>query len=362
MPFKINFTVPALLTLLIAFNSLFPAAAGARLVSEEEMADVIHRARVWHPVEVSKMDLFSGDQGPGSYKVGEKVVCRYEERDPLKPIGGHSKKFPCHDASDYRLKVKYDPANTPKVFSEVAGTRLYWALGFYAERMYSVKIVCQNCPVDPWVSSATPRAVRVFDPASVQKRLIGEEISETADEGWTFDQLDLVDEAQGGSSRAEVDALKLLSVFAHHGDNTANQQRLLCLKEDPQCLHPLMYVTDLGGTFGGKDNFSSYKTWAQITDIWKDRKNCIANFQGTDPGYHDPKISEAGRKFLADLIGALSDKQIRDLFLGARFDLFGQYNAPLLEKGGRSRQVTVDDWVRLFKKKRQQILSVRCPD
>jgi hypothetical protein len=347
--------------LMLVLNVGLPAAAKARIVSEEEMADVIHRARVWHPVDVSKMDLLNGDQGPGSYKVGEEIDCRYEERDPLRPIGGHSKKFPCHDASDDRLKVKYDPVNTPKVFSEVAGTRLFWALGFYAERMYSVKIVCQNCPEDPWVSSATPRAVRVFDPASVQKRLPGEEVSVTEDEGWTFNQLDGVDETQGGSSRAEVDALKLLSVFVHHGDNTANQQRLLCLKEDPKCERPLMYVTDLGGTFGGKGNFASYKNWAAIGDIWKDRKNCIANFTGTYQGYRDPKISEAGRKFLADLIGALSDKHIQDLFLGARFEQYGRFNPLIQEEDGRSRQVTVDDWVKLFKKKREQILSVRCP-
>lgn len=307
------------------------------------------------------MDLLNGPTGEGFHRVGEEIACKYEEKDPRKPIGGSAKKFPCGDAAGTRLKVKYDPEKNPEVFGEVAGTRLFWALGFYAEKMYSVKIVCDNCPVDPFVSSSTPRAKRVFEPATVQTRLRGEEVSIVENEGWTFDKLDQIDEKAGGSSKAEVDAFKLLAVFVNHGDNTVNQQRLLCPEGDPACGRPIMYVADLGGTFGGTGYYTSFRNWSKKAAIWKDPAGCLADFKGTSPRLVDPKIGEAGRKFLADLMAKLSDKQIRDLFAGARFDVLGKFERPILGKDGRVRKVTIDDWVRVFKDKRDQIMKAKCP-
>ena len=305
------------------------------------------------------MDTLNGPVGGGSYKLSEEIPCRYEERDPKKPIGGHSPKFPCHDAAGNRLKVKYGAGN-PEVYGEVAATRLFWALGFYAERMYSVKILCDNCPVDPFVSSSTPRALRTFEPATVQKRLAGEELSETKDEGWTFDELEWVDETAGGAPKAHVDAFKLLAAMVNHGDNTPNQQRILCLEDDPDCRRPVLYATDLGSTFGGRDFMTSYRHWSKKKSVWKDAAKCVADFQGST-SFRDPKISEAGRKFLSDLLERLSEAQIRDLFRGARLDLLGKQERPVPGPDGKVRPVGVDDWVRVFLKKREQIRSARCP-
>ncbi|OGR97701.1 MAG: hypothetical protein A2V88_03390 [Elusimicrobia bacterium RBG_16_66_12] len=339
-----------------------PASGQAKLVLPEQRTELIRRAHVWQPVDVASMDLLNGPQGEGAHRAGEEVLCKYEEKDPKKPIGGSGRKFPCWDAAGTRLKVKYSPENNPEVFGEVAGTRLFWALGFYAERLYSVKILCDNCPVDPFVSSSTARSQRVFEPATIQFRLRGEEVSEVQDEGWNFEDLERIDEKVGGSSRAEVDALRLLAVFVNHGDNTINQQRLLCPEGDAACARPIMYVTDLGGTFGGKDYFTSFKNWSKKAKIWEDPVRCIADFRGTMESFTDPKISEAGRKFLADLMAKLSDKQIRDLFMGARFDVLGKLENPVIGNDGRVRKVTVDDWVRVFKDKRDQIIKVKCPE
>ena len=350
------------LLLLLGLLPLLTPPGEAKIVSSLEKREAIRRARVWEPVDVAAMDLLNGPGGENSYKVGEEIPCKYEEKDPLNPLGGHSPKFPCWTASKVRLKVKYDPAKNTEVYGEVAGSRLFWALGFGAERMYSVRILCENCPEDPWTSTAdSPRATRVFEPATVQTRLKGTSLSQTQGEGWGFDELDLIDEKAGGATPAQIDALRLLVVFAHHGDITSNQQRILCREEDKDCAHPLMYVTDLGATFGGKDYYTSFRNWSKRKDIWKDKEKCIADFQGTTDKMADPRIGEAGRKFLADLMAKLSDKQIRDLFLGARFDDQVTREFPIRENG-KSRKVTVDDWVRVFKEKRAQILDARCPE
>lgn len=346
---------------LAALLLLAASPAAARLVSHESRLDAVRRATVWLPVDVASMDLLNGPGGEGSYKLGEAVPCTYEEKDPLRPLGGHTKKFPCHDAKGNRLKIKYGASDNTEVYGEVAGSRLFWALGFPAERMYSVKVLCENCPEDPFASSDGPRAVRAFEPATIQQRLKGEELSETEGEGWAFHELELVDESRGGSSSAEVDALKLLAAFVNHGDNSANQQRLLCEEGDKDCRKPLMYVTDLGAVFGGATYLPSYRNWSK-KGLWKDKKLCVADYKPTVKKSADPKISEAGRKHLADLMGRLSGKQVRDLFQGARFDELGRHDYPIQGADGRSRRVTVDDWARAFLKKRAELLSTRCPE
>jgi hypothetical protein len=66
----------------------------------------------------------------------------------------------------------------------------------------------------------------------------------------------------------------------------------------------------------------------------------------------DPPITEAGRKFLADLLVQLSDKQIADMFTAARVDRFHRH---------QERNLPVSEWVRVFKKKRAEIVDHRCP-
>jgi len=315
----------------ITYLLLASSLLHAKVVSHEARLEAIRRAQIAQPVDVAAMDLLAGPQGEGSYPPGAEIRCRYEERDPKRPIGGHSKKFPCVDSSGTRLKVKYGAENT-EVRGEVAGTRLFWALGFFAERMYPVKIVCENCPEDPFVSDKTPRATRVFEPATVQKRLKGEEISEVEDEGWRFSELDLAPD------QAQADALKLLAALVNHGDNTANQQRLLRLPNGDV----IMYVTDLGGTFGGRSHYTNLKHWSRKASLWKDKAACRLDFSGTDSSYRDPVISEAGRAFLAERLSKLSNKQLKDLFTAARL-------------------TPVDEWVKEFDRKRAEIVTTRCP-
>ena len=48
----------------------------------------------------------------------------------------------------------------------------------------------------------------------------------------------------------------------------------------------------------------------------------VGNIKKSPPGTSRTPISEAGRKFLADLLAQLSDKQITDMFAAARVDRF----------------------------------------
>ena len=127
------------------------------------------------------------------------------------------------------MKVRYGDTNG-EVYAQVAATRLLWALGFGANRMYPVTVACRGCTSDPWKQEqADQTAVTAFDPATVDERMDGTTLEVKPDAGWSWKELDLVDEAAGGAPAAQRDALKLLAVLIQHGSNKRPNQRLLCL-------------------------------------------------------------------------------------------------------------------------------------
>jgi hypothetical protein len=161
----------------------------------------------------------------------------------------------------------------------------------------------------------------------------------------------------GGASRAHVDALKLLAVFVQHSDSKPEQQDLMCapggVKRDragnETCTLPWLVVRDLGTTFGKATALNNSKMdlddWSGAR-IWREGAACVGDLSRSLTGsLENPQISEAGRAFLARRLLLLSDRQIRDLFRAARAE----------RRGG-----TIDDWVRVFKRKRDEIVNVRC--
>jgi hypothetical protein len=66
-------------------------------------------------------------------------------------------------------------------------------------------------------------------------------------------------------------------------------------------------------------------------------------------GLSDPKISEAGRKFLADLLNNLihHESSLRDIFDAAHIQEYDDHG----------RKHSVDDWVNAFKARAAQIIN-----
>jgi hypothetical protein len=71
--------------------------------------------------------------------------------------------------------------------------------------MYPVKVVCRGCPADPFngKAPAAGSAPVTFDPATIDEAAPGETVETKPDEGWSWKELDLVDERAGGATRAE---------------------------------------------------------------------------------------------------------------------------------------------------------------
>jgi hypothetical protein len=132
--------------------------------SSDYRASVIARAKVWQPTDVSAMDLKAGPDTPKAFALGEPVTCTYVKEK----LSGKTPKFACTTDDNDHLKVKYGGDNG-EVYAEVLGTRLLWALGFGADRMYSVRVVCRDCPSRSTASfEARRKACSIPPPSSAR--------------------------------------------------------------------------------------------------------------------------------------------------------------------------------------------------
>ena len=334
------------------------AEAGAK-DKPDARGSVIARAQVWSPTNVAAADIKAGPPRADGFPFRATITCDYLP----KQLSGASPKFPCRVGDEDELKVKFGGTNA-EVYAEVASTRLLWALGFGADHMYPVRVICRGCP-QTLAGMSRGNDEWVFDPATVERKLAGREFP--GDEGWSWKELDAISEEAGGAPKAHRDALKLLAVFLQHTDSKPQQQRLLCLDEgsadsnDTTCTQPFMMVNDLGLTFGRANTFNLNEKAMNLVDwsatpVWKDATSCVGNLPKSFTGtLENPVVSEEGRQFLARLLGQLTDAQLRDLFEVSRVTL--RLRAPIKARSGFA---TIDEWVDAFKQKRAQITDRRC--
>jgi len=358
----------AQLRVLAAFLALFSAScvslparhqtAPVKPGRSDPRAAVLARAQVWQAVDVAKLDLKAGPGGAGSFASHAMVNCDYLD----KKLGGLSPKFACRLPDGDELKVKYGGTNG-EVYGEMLATRLLWALGFGADAMYSVNVVCRGCP-RPLGGIERPGGEYRFDPAVVERKMAGHEWPHHSDSGWSWRELAEIAPARDGAPRSQRDALTLLAVFMQHSDSKPQQQKILCLGgvDEDTCSRPFLMISDVGLTFGAaslvNSNAASSVNLARWRDtpVWREGPGCVGNLDKSFSGTLDkPVIGEAGRGFLAMLLQQLSDAQLHDLFEVARVNLRVREPGHAL-----SGFPSVDEWMSVFKQKRDEIVSKRC--
>lgn len=326
--------------------------------------EALAAARVWNPpaVPIAQANLRDNPSGPMSVQADQEVTCRFTPQE----VSGTTPKFNCELPGGEVVKVKYGTAN-PELRAEVAATRLLIAFGFGADLVYVVKRVrCAGCPVFPFQSLKCLRKTGLksacfpgginynrvvdFDSAVIERKVEGNKIEGTPDQGWAWYELDKVDPSRGGSPLAEVDALRLMAVLLAHWDNKAENQRLVCPPgaegPDDTCTRPLAIMQDLGATFGPtKVDLNNWRRY----QVWADARTCRVSMKSLPFGgatFPDRQISDAGRLLLLGWLEQLSDDQLRDLFEGSRITSFDQVTAAARNP---------DVWIAAFKEKVKQI-------
>jgi hypothetical protein len=296
--------------------------------------------------------------------LSDPVVCRYLYDEP----SGTSSKFDCVLESGHVIKVKY--GRNPEIHAETAAFTLLTILGYAADQVRIIpRLRCYGCPRYPFLLSRLLWLAHVPDPldpdgydrgytdfewVSVESRFDAPAI-ETGDiEGWAWYEL-----SRSGAPRGDLDAFRLLAAFLAHWDNKADNQRLVCLDEDPappdgSCRFPLLMIQDLGATFGPvKVNLSGWRD----RPIWLDPHECrvtMRDLPWRGATYPDMQISEAGRVQLARGLAAVSDDAARRMFFDARFHEF--YSATDDERD-------LEAWTAAFQSRVDQILTAGpCPN
>jgi hypothetical protein len=366
--------------------------------STKDRLQAMHDAALYVPKAVADADLL---EGPAQKKkqfqlhYNDKVVCDFTT--PGSKMGGKTPKFECKitrvesangqvqtltsDMDEEPVKVKFG-ATDNEVYAEVVATRLMWALGYYADSWFPVRVECHNCPENP-VSGSGSSSTRTYDPANIVRKFPWHKMTEVGkdDEGWSWKELD----ADNGRPTYERDGLKLLAAFMQDSDNKPPQQRLTCHKVEVDnktqpptttCDKSVMLVQDVGATFGGGGLFTSNDSAKMNLEEWSGKK--VWNKVGTDgapkqcqavlknsltahDGLSNPVISEEGRRFDAGLMCQLSDHQIEDLFKVSRAAEMPRYhNSDGSFKSGVDEASVVKQWVDAFKQKREELSKGRC--
>jgi hypothetical protein len=368
-----------LLSLILLIGGVCAAEKDEEFISGGEREKYLKRAQVWHQVDIPAMDIMAGPQSDFAVPFDAEVTCTFEE--PKEKPSGVNPKFNCRSASGDSIRVKY---GSREVYAEVTATRLFWALGFYADEMYPVRLKCLNCPPNPAEPKKDDeRATRIIEDAVIERKFPGMVLESKTDEGVDWKEFEKIDEKEGGASRRDRDALKLLATFIQHVDSKPDNQRLACYAEDFRnaggsgeafCTRPVVMIQDIGSTFGsgGVVGISKmeYKGWKK-TEVFNtaeearqlvktDQKFCVGNLVASmgagDVGLTHPFIGEEGRQFLAELMNQLTDQQIRDLFRVARVDRLDEFE----EKDDIRRKITADDWAQIFAQKRAKLNEERC--
>jgi hypothetical protein len=335
-------------------------------IDKGERERLINKAQVWRGVDAASLDLFRGPKDTSSIPLdeasasGKPLDCEYIPwgGQNVKHTDSKTPKFSCRLSNGERIKVKYDLRNR-EIFSEIIGTRLAWATGFLADAVYAVSLNCKGCPSDPWAAKDGEKGSgQVYQLAAVEREVPGKSIKIDAAGGFDFKEVEKISEAEGGAPRAHVDALKLLATLVYYNDAKPENQRILCppdaITSDGRCSQPYMMLDDMGATFlgsggflGGSGKKASLKGWAK-RPVFKDRA-CTGNVPGdSNSTLRSPRISEAGRAFLAQRLTELRKNNLVDIFRAAHVaEVPGEANTP-------------EAWAAALDAKINEIVSTRC--
>jgi TPR repeat protein len=286
------------------------------------------------------------------------------------------------------LKVKYRSLDKPEpqgerdMYSEVAAARLMWTLGFPADRMYRPRrVLCHRCPRDPF-SRRTPLedgSHTIFDETSIELRYMGaaaETYEDWLDGGWSWGE-ELQTLRYGSGERAfdeeqklQLDGLIVLMNILEHVSSLPAQNRFVCLRRGMQqvgvvakyCPETVLLVHDLGSVFG-KKAAHSLDAWS-AGRVWADPARCeptLAFKVPADDSIRPYLIGEPGRRFIAALLGELSDEHLRAVFESALFERFDITLVPPGEiPSPTEARAIVDAWIAAFREKIDQVSGVTC--
>jgi hypothetical protein len=285
------------------------------------------------------------------------------------PGAGTTPKFHCSIAGNtdedgnlirYKVKPHFKGQSPEKrngeIYGEFLSSRFSKALGFFADDEWVADVTCPDCEKS-LTKSFQGASFSPFQPAAGVELPLARGIDvncNNKDSGSLAETL--ANLLQNGAPRAEIDAFKLWLAFIDHGDTKSDNHKFACLNSKKNgktrtCApgEAVFYVGDMGSTFG----FSSASEKKARLEAWRS-KNPIEVKDGactaTAKSVGDTRISEGGRKLLADNLQRLLDTE--------------QQNKTITRVFQASRNAERDrlpaEWAAEFVRKARMIIDARC--
>jgi hypothetical protein len=249
-------------------------------------------AVMWEKVNVSNRDLYDGPGGDRMRPDLSKIEFIKEEK------GGWNKKYRIRDGSGKVWVAKLGKEAKP----ETAAVRMLWALGYKTEINYLV-------PTITIPGKGTFKNVRLEARPDNVKR----------GDDWKWKSNPFV-------GTREFQGLKMMQVFMTNWDILDAQNKILEVDGEQHYV-----ISDLGRTFGkfGNNNFpiiyrlgrrtGSPKHYAKTKFVREIRNGEVKLAYKGKKGRYFKGFTVADAKWLVNLLGRLSDKQIGDAFRAANY-------------------------------------------
>lgn len=311
-------------------------------------------------------------------KSGEKVAHLYP-RDDVQDE---------HEIKADHVKVKYlkppYPGHNPRfneVFTSVAATRFMWVLGFPADHDYPVgSAACIGCTDDPFGKKLADNkaslkdAPVVFKVVNAERELPWDEINPGNDETWSWDDAAkfYADGEWTHQQKVAYDAYRLALGLIHYHNALPQQNRLDCSEWKPGtgdhskvCQRPVIYVHDLGSTFGkkrsafdvaGTNPRGIFSAWEPQT-VFVNSSNC--ELRATLLG--DKQVLKEAQDLMIQRVARLDRETVKSIFRVARFQMTDQKQVQRLRASGAKNvdEAALDEWTDVFLKRIEEIRTAR---
>ena len=289
-----------------------------------------------------------------------------------------------HEIKADRFKIKYlkppYPDHNPRfneVFTSEAASRIMWVLGFPSDHVYPAAAVsCIGCGDDPFGNKLADNkaslkdAPTVFKIVSAERELPWDEINPEDDETWSWtDAAKFYSDGEWNhQQKVEFDAYRLALGLIHYHNALPQQNRLDCAEwgqseegKPKVCSKPVIYVHDLGSTFGkkrsgfelfGTNPRGSFDAWKPQT-VFENPGNC--ELRATLLG--DKQVLKEAQDLMVQRVGRLDRDTVKSIFRVARFNLMDQKQVRRLRASGAQNvdEAALDEWTDVFLKRVEEI-------
>jgi len=292
-----------------------------------------------------------------------------------------------HEITPDRVKIKYLSPPSPnqdnrfnEVFTEVAANRIMWLLGFPSDRVYPVGAVsCIGCGRDPFRNhlgtnkASLQDSPVVFKVASASRGAPWRRIDSDGDASWSWSLANrfYADGEWTHEQKVEYDAYRLALGLFHFFDGPDKQNRLVCADwqaGDPShstvCAHPLIFVHDLGSTFGSEKgmNFVSanprgrFSAWKGQT-VFRNLQSCELNVALGG----DRRVLKEAQDLMVQRLAVLDATTVTSIFRVARFQIMDREQLQRLRDAGAPNvhNAALAEWTRAFLDRIEEIRSAQ---